>query len=152
MNCHILPETGRFTSDLGSRSLLLYDPWYCSAVWCLLLLGNRNNETSNVAVDKNRKSKFMSFFDCLKMIWHKIPRNHWFEIRETNNDTWHFNIKHNKNKIIIIGQWKRAHNEPFVVPSHKKYQYLSLTLAILTVEWQWPIILHVFYWTQYGKL
>ena len=64
-----LPESGLFTYDLRSGSPWSADPWYCSAVWCLLLLCNGNCVTYNVGVDQCFKLDFMRFVDCFKQLW-----------------------------------------------------------------------------------
>ena len=126
MDCSSLPEACQFTSDLRSSSSQFPDPRYFSAVRCYLLLGNSNYEILTVLVDWYFKSNLMEHFGFFQKLWQKITRNHWFGIYEKKNNTWHFNIKHNKNKFIIIFQWTIAHNVPFVDPSHKNKNWINI--------------------------
>ena len=56
------------------------------------------------SVDQNIKTKFMEFFDCLKILWQKIQRKHIFKICEKK---WQKTLQYErlKNKNIIVVQY-----------------------------------------------
>ena len=56
----------------------------------------------------------------------KNTNKYWFEICEKNNDTWHFNIKHNKCKNTIVVQYKIAHNVHFFVHYHENHNKTNI--------------------------
>ena len=84
--------------------------------WCLVFayLYNGNCLTSNVGVDQYWESKFIYFLASFEKLCQKIPKYHWFKKFEKNNDTWYFSVQHDKYNIIIIVQWKTAHNVHFL--------------------------------------
>ena len=54
------------------------------------------------SVDRNQKNSFIKLFHCFEKI--AIENTKKLQIRNLR-DWWYFNMKHNKNKIIIVVQY-----------------------------------------------
>ena len=103
-------ESRQFMSESTSTSSGSDSPQYWSVFQCLISLGNRNLVSTLVVVDQ--KSKVMDFFVFCKIVMFQKSQMNRFDICEKRKVPWQFKIKHAKNKIIVVGQWKIAVNIP----------------------------------------